>query len=128
VPGDEGAEIRSVLHRSATAWSAGDLAGFMACYENSPDTLYLTGTKVVLGYDSIHAMYAARFDACNAGARGALSMTLLAVKLLGPEHAIVLGRYTLDRNEALGGSVAGPFSLVFHRTPAGWRIAADHTS
>ena len=54
-------EIEALLSRSAAAWSAGDLDAFMECYEDAPDTVYLSSTQFVSGYAAIRAMYAERF-------------------------------------------------------------------
>jgi len=126
--GYEDREIERVLERSAAAWTAGDLDAFMTSYENSPDTVYLTPTAVVTGYGAIRSMYAERFGNGGAGAMGALTMRLLRVVRLGGEHALVLGHYILQQDQSRGGQTAGPFSLVLHKSTAGWRIAADHTS
>jgi len=40
----------------------------------------------------------------------------------------VIGRYHLDRSQQAGGEGNGVFTLVFHRTPRGWKIILDHTS
>lgn len=122
------AEIKAVLDRSAAAWSAGDLDAFMACYENSPETLYVAGAKVVRGYEAIQNMYAERFAPNTSAAHGTLTMTLIALRLLDPRHAFVVGQYQLEREASQGGPMTGPFSLVLRHTPAGWRITADHTS
>jgi ketosteroid isomerase-like protein len=56
----------------------------------------------------------------------ALRFDDLAVRPLGPDHALVTGRFLLS-----GGGLAdqsGRFTLVWVRTPEGWRILHDHSS
>jgi ketosteroid isomerase-like protein len=118
--------IEDILVRSAAAWNAGDLKGFLAFYEDSPDTIYLNTTRVVTGYTAIQKMYSERFDTEHALGAGILSMSLLRVAPLGSEHALAVGRYSLKQAPAQTGPACGVFSLVFRKTPAGWRITADH--
>ena len=120
-------EVRVMLDRSTAAWNARDLAGFMACYENSPETIYLTTAQVVIGYTAIHKMYFERFANDDWFRRGVLSTSLLCAAPLGAGHALARGRYLLNGDPAHGGPTSGMFSLVLRHTPAGWRILADHT-
>jgi uncharacterized protein (TIGR02246 family) len=122
--GREAVEIKSVLDRSAAAWSAGDLDAFMTCYQDSPETVYITATRIVSGYQAIRRMYAERL----AGPAGTLTMTLIRVMPLEATHVAVVGRYSLQRAATLERQSAGQFLLVFHKTAAGWHIIADHTS
>jgi uncharacterized protein (TIGR02246 family) len=121
-------EIRQVLERSMAAWNAGDLEGFLDCYEHSPQTIYLSSARIATGYPAIETMYADRFGASSPAVLGTLTMSLRQVTPLGSQHAFAVGRYLLNRDGVNGGSEHGVFSLVLRKTPLGWRIAADHTS
>jgi ketosteroid isomerase-like protein len=59
---------------------------------------------------------------------GKLDFSGLEVTLLGPDYANVVGKFHLARTAQGGGDASGVFTLLFHRTPAGWRIIQDHTS
>jgi hypothetical protein len=117
--------IQEVLERSARDWSGGNLAAFMQCYEDSPETVYLSSTQVVYGYNAIHSMYAARLS--GSCPMQPLKMTLLHVNRLGAEHALAVGCFALGNADSVAPR-AGVWSLVLHNTAAGWRICADHTS
>ena len=54
---------------------------------------------------------------------GQLSLEIVDFRLLGVDHAYVVGRFHLHRDAAHGGDASGPTTLVFRRTPAGWRVA-----
>jgi len=110
-------EIEALLSRSAAAWSAGNLDAFMECYEDSPDTVYLSATRLVSGYAAIRAMYAERFGE----SMGLLKITVLQIQPIGTSHALVAGSYALDAHR-------GMCSLILRATEGGWRISADHTS
>jgi hypothetical protein len=69
------------------------------------------------------------------GSLGQLSVALLRSNRIGPEHMFVVGRYSLLREADHGvtttngvSTANGVFSLVLRKTPAGWRIATDHSS
>jgi ketosteroid isomerase-like protein len=59
---------------------------------------------------------------------GTLKFSSLEIRLLGADHASVLGQWDLSRKLEGGGDAGGWFTLLFRRTPAGWRIVHDHTS
>ena len=121
-------EIETLLNRSAAAWSAGDLDEFMECYENSADTIYLTATRIVAGYAEIRSMYAQRFGAGSDQSMGILGIKVVRVTLLGTDHALAVGSFSLESVTASGGDHTGVCSLILHKTAGGWRISADHTS
>jgi ketosteroid isomerase-like protein len=47
------------------------------------------------------------------------------VSALADDAALVFGRWRLQREKD---EPSGLFTLVFRKTPAGWRIVHDHTS
>jgi ketosteroid isomerase-like protein len=58
-------------------------------------------------------------------AMGQLDFSGLEFRFLGPDAALVLGRWHLKRDK---GDIGGVFSLVWQRFPEGWKIVHDHTS
>jgi uncharacterized protein (TIGR02246 family) len=122
VAADDARAINQVLQQSAADWSRGDLAAFMRSYEDFPSTEFVTPGGLLQGYSAIKAHYAARYG--TGQNMGALQLTILDERGLSPAYALVTGRFTLA-----GPTTAhGIFTLVFHKTPAGWRITYDHTS
>jgi uncharacterized protein (TIGR02246 family) len=121
------AAVRAALDASATAWNAGDLDRFMGCYERAATTTYVSGTRFVQGYDAIRATYAERFGGGTRAAMGQLSLEIVDFRMVGSDHAYVVGRFHLHRDAAHGGDASGPTTLLFRRTTAGWRIIADHS-
>jgi len=122
------ADVTAALEASAAAWSRGDLHSFMRAYENSPGTFYVTHTGVVTGYEAIEAMYGARFAGKGPGALGKLSLSVLSFRPLGPGFALVTGRFLLHHPDSHTSDATGIFTLVFHKSAAGWGIVSDHTS
>src|SRR3954466_11415710 len=98
-------EIEALLSRSAAAWTAGDLDGFMECYEDAPDTVYLSATRLLSGYAAIRAMYAERFGP----AMSRLEFSVLQLKPIEASHVLVVGSFRLDEQ-------TGSWSLLLRRT------------
>jgi uncharacterized protein (TIGR02246 family) len=118
---DEAGLIR-VLQSTADAWNAGDLDTFVAPYAD--DATYMTATGPI-GRDAIKARYASKyFTGGKPDQQVRFDQT--TVRPLGADHALMTGRFTLS-----GGAQpdrSGWFSLVWTRTPSGWRILHDHSS
>jgi hypothetical protein len=121
-------QIEALFDQGMSSWNAGNLAGFLNCYEQSPYTSYLGSAQIVVGYAAIENMYATRIGAQGAAGMGTLRMSLLRVALLGAEHAHAIGRFLVTREEVNGDSERGIFSAVLRNSAIGWRIIADHTS
>ena len=126
---DIDASIRKVMDASIVAWDAGDLAAFMDTYEDSPDTLFVGEKGVVRGRAAITARYA---SALGMGGQtrppGKLTFDVLEIRALGPDYALMLGRYHLKPAEPGKPEASGLFSLTFHQRDGHWRIVCDHTS
>jgi uncharacterized protein (TIGR02246 family) len=120
---DEG--IRRVMDDQVSAWNKGDVRAFMEGYEDSPATTFV-GLNVTKGHAQVLANYQKRYPSKTA--MGVLRFTDIEVRPLGEDYAVVLGRYHVDRPKADGGEGSGLFTLIFHRTPHGWKIILDHTS
>lgn len=117
--------IAAVLNDSASGWNTGDLDHFMSCYEKAAGTTYVSGGKLVSGYDAIRAAYATRFAGGTADL-GKLALSILDFRMIDADHAYVVGRFQLHRTGPAG-DVEGLTTLLFRRTAAGWRIVADHS-
>jgi ketosteroid isomerase-like protein len=59
---------------------------------------------------------------------GQLTFSGIEVKPLGVDYASVVGRWHLTRPAGEGGDIGGIFTLLFRKTPGGWKIILDHTS
>ncbi len=122
--GPEG-DIRALLMRQQADWNKGDVRAFMTGYEASASTTFL-GAKLTRGYKQVLDNYIERYPTRDK--MGTLAFSDLEVRMLGGEHASVLGRYHLRRDPAAGGDASGRFTLIVKKTPVGWRILHDHTS
>ena len=123
--GNEKTAIEQVLRDQQEAWNKGDIKTFMKGYKDSPDTTFI-GKTVAHGYQPILQRYLASYSTPDA--MGHLDFSDLDTRMLGPNHAVVVGKFHLTRNAAGGGDASGLYSLVFEREPDGWKIILDHSS
>jgi len=122
-PEQDQTAIRQVLTEQCEAWNRGDVATFMKGYWNSPDVTFASGAGFVKGWEPVTARYKAQYP--DQAAMGKLDFSELQIRQLGPDAALVLGKWHLSR---ASGDLGGIFSLVFQRMPEGWRVVHDHTS
>lgn len=118
-------QIRKVLDDQVSAWNRGDVRAFMQGYEDSPSTTFV-GKEVSKGHAAVLERYLKAYP--TKAKMGTLKFSDLEVRMLGANYASVLGRFHLDRSVAGGGASSGIFTLLFRRTPQGWKIILDHTS
>jgi uncharacterized protein (TIGR02246 family) len=91
----------------------------------APDATFVGSRGLLRGKEAIQQNYATSWFAPGRDP-GQLRFVDIEVRMLGPEHALVVGRYVV---EATGRDTAtGLFSLTMRRTPRGWRIIHDHSS
>ena len=115
-----------VVAAQQEAWNAGDLDAFLARgYWNSPELAFLSGGSWTTGYRTVLERYRRRYVEGDAE-MGRLTFSRLETVELGPDHALVRGRWELDFDTQ--DDAGGLFSLVFRRLPEGWRVIHDHTS
>ncbi len=117
------AEILQILQAQAAAWNRGDLDAFMQTYAPVSDLRFASGGSVTYGWQPTLERYKQRYP--DRAAMGVLAFSDLAVTVLSPDAALVFGRWQLTR---AADAPHGLFTLLVRRTPAGWRIFADHTS
>ncbi|MGD0436180.1 MAG: DUF4440 domain-containing protein [Bryobacteraceae bacterium] len=118
-------DIRKVLDDQAAAWNRGDIARYMAGYDNSESTTFV-GATIVKGHAQVLENYKKRYPTREN--MGTLRFSDLEIRLLGPDYAYVLGRFHLDRPATAGGEANGIFTLIFHKAKREWKIILDHTS
>jgi uncharacterized protein (TIGR02246 family) len=123
--------IRALIAAQAAAWNRADISAFMQAYEDSPETTFI-GSAVRKGYQPILERYRAAY--ANAAQMGTLSFSNLEVRLLpstcgAAEYALVTGNFHLERaKKGQATKDDGIFSLVWRKTPQGWKIILDHSS
>jgi uncharacterized protein (TIGR02246 family) len=115
--------ISAALNAQQTAWNRGDVDAFLVGYWHSPDLTFSGSSGVVRGWDGVLARYKKNYP--DRAAMGQLDFSDLEFRFLGPDAALVLGRWHLKRERD---DLGGVFTLVWQRFPEGWKIIHDHTS
>ena len=117
------AEIRQSLAASVDAFNRGDLPGHLAIYDESVQFMTKDGPRP--GIAPIEKAFREHYFQ-NGKPIQQLRFEQLAVRWLNDGAAIATARWAL----AGGGKPeqSGWFTLVWLRTPAGWRAVHDHSS
>jgi len=116
---------QAVLAAQAAAWNRGDLPAFVDTYVDSPSLTFL-GKDLSRGRAQVLARYQRTYNTPEK--MGQLRFEILDHRPLGPDHAVILGKFFLTRSQAGGGDASGHFTLILRKTPKGWKIIHDHTS
>jgi uncharacterized protein (TIGR02246 family) len=122
----QSADVRKLLKDSEAAWNRGDLAGVASYYDDSPETTFIGREVTHGGPNEIVARYQRSYPTRDA--MGTLTFSEIAVRELGADYALANGKFSLKRSQAGGGDASGRFTLVLHKTAAGWKIIHDHSS
>jgi uncharacterized protein (TIGR02246 family) len=116
-------EIRAVLRAQVEAWNHGDIDSFMNGYARTDTTVFVSGDEVTHGWQTVRDRYLKKYN--DRAKMGTLTFSDLEIEQLGPDSAVALGRWELKRTSD---NPHGRFTLIFRKTPDGWRIVHDHTS
>jgi beta-aspartyl-peptidase (threonine type) len=115
--------ISAVLSAQQTAWNRGDVDAFLLGYWRSPQLTFSGSSGVARGWDGVLARYKKNYP--DKAAMGQLDFSELEFRFFGPDAALVLGKWRLQREKD---ELGGVFTLVWQRFPDGWKIIHDHTS
>ena len=116
--------IQRVLDDQAAAWNNGDLVTFMKGYLDTDDLSFFSGNSKTKGWKATLERYQKKYQG-EGKEMGKLGFSELSIEMLGPDHALVRGRFRLQLKSD---TPTGIFTLVMRKTPVGWRIVHDHTS
>ena len=115
--------IGAVLQAQQSAWNRADVGAFLQGYWHSPELTFSASSGVARGWDGVLARYKENYP--DRAAMGQLDFSNLEFRFLGPDAALVLGKWHLQREKD---ELGGVFTLVWQRFPNGWKIIHDHTS
>jgi ketosteroid isomerase-like protein len=115
--------VRAVLDQQVKDWNAGDLANFMRGYERSDKTRFASGGNVTLGWQAVMDRYQRTY--ADKAAMGTLTFSEPDITVISADTALAFGRWRLQREKD---EPSGLFTLLFRKTPEGWKIVHDHTS
>jgi uncharacterized protein (TIGR02246 family) len=118
-------QIRAVLDGQVAAWNAGNLETFMKGYWDSAELTFFSRDRKFSGWQAMLERYRKTYQG-EGQEMGTLEFSDLDIKLLGPDSALVRGRWKLTMSG--GRQPGGLFTLIFRRLKTGWKIVHDHTS
>jgi uncharacterized protein (TIGR02246 family) len=122
-PEESKTAIRAVMAAQQEAWNRGDIDAFMNGYWRSDATVFVSGDEVTRGWQTVLDRYRAKYS--DRDKMGTLTFSELEITPLCDDAAVVAGRWELKRTKD---NPHGRFTLIFRRTPDGWRIVHDHPS
>src|SRR4051812_40501140 len=120
------ADLERSMHDAEAAWNRGDLATFAACYDDSPQTVFIGHDVTRGGVQAILDRYKRGYSTPEK--MGKLTYSEMEVRPLGADYALMTGKFELKRTAAGGGDASGRYTLVWKKTAKGWKIIHDHTS
>ncbi len=116
-------DVQQLLNMQQNAWNAGDIESFMQGYLNSDRLRFVGSGGEVRGWQPTLDRYRRSYP--DRESMGTLSFDLREIRMLGRQHAMIFGAYTLER---VHDEPTGLFTLIAEYTEDGWRIIHDHTS
>jgi ketosteroid isomerase-like protein len=119
---DAVAELRKIMDGASADWNRGDLDAFVAPYHEHATFMAKRGP---IGIPDMRASFEKSYFTAGKPNQQ-LRYEQLNIVPLAADSAMMTGRFILsggDRDEQ-----SGWFTLVWVRTPAGWKIVHDHTS
>lgn len=117
------AAIRAATAASADAWNRGDLKGHVAIYVDSVTFMTRSGPRP--GVAAIEQSFATTYFR-DGQPKQQLRFEQVTIRRLDTNAALETGRFILSG----GGEPeqSGWFTLVWVRTPGGWKAVHDHSS
>lgn len=115
--------IRKIMENQEASWNDADLEGFMKGYWESDSLVFVGKSGPTWSWEKTLENYKKGYP--DKAAMGKLAFTLLHIKQLGKGHALVIGKWKLEREKD---TLEGHFSLCWKKINGTWVIIADHSS
>ena len=120
---DDEAQMLAALNASTEAWNRGSLTGHLAIYDPSVTAMTKQGPR--RGVKPIEEAFSRTYFR-DGKPKQQLRTEQVAMRMLSAESALMTGRFVLSGGEEKEQS--GWFTLIWMRTPSGWRVVHDHSS
>ena len=122
-PAQDKAAILDVVARMEAAWNRGDFPGYMAGFKK-PDAVFVSGGRFLDGWQGRLDQYIRDYGGAPER-RGTLKFYDMKVELLGPDAAMLVGKYRMDRP---GRVTHGINTRLFRKIGGRWLITMNHVS
>jgi hypothetical protein len=115
-------ELQAVFGGWTEKWNSGDLEGYLEAYQDSDQTRYCAGSKVIRGKENIAAHYREQ------GAYGHLSVVDFEAQAMGDNlnDGLVFGQFELVLEDET--RHPGAFTVHVRKINGLWRILSDHSA
>ncbi|HQQ92967.1 MAG TPA: DUF4440 domain-containing protein [Bacteroidia bacterium] len=115
-------EVADNMKKQEEAWNRGDVDGFMAYYLNSDSLMFIGKKGLKKGWKTTRENYLKSYP--DKVSMGILRFSLVKTEQVNSDCVFVIGHWELLKESP----VEGYFTLLWKKTPAGWKIFYDHTS
>ena len=122
-PRSDTAAILSTIARMEAAWNRSDFRGYMAGFKN-PDVVFVSGGKFQQGWQGTLDHYIRDYGGSEER-RGRLHFYNMKVDMLGPDAAMLVGQYRLERGSRV---TEGVNTRLFRKFQGKWLITMNHVS
>lgn len=116
-------EIRSLISRMEAAWNRGDFEGYMAGFAN-PGVVFVSNGRIQDGWQGTLDHYIRDYGGASER-RGALRFYDINIERLGPDAAMLVGHYHLERPEH---PQEGVNTRLLRKIDGQWLITLNHVS
>ena len=116
-------KIRARLQLQTECWNSGDLDCFMVGYWQSDSLMFISGDRVIYGYDNTLKRYKNSYP--DLATMGKLRFEIKHLNKISEDAYFVVGKYILTREI---GDADGHFTLLWKLINGEWTIVADHSS
>ena len=116
--------VTKALNNSVACWNSADLSCFMDFYVKDNDTLFISGTQILHGWQQFYDNYQKKYATDKSG-MGQLEIKISGITLLDSKHAFLYGHWK-NKHENIENS--GVISMIFVKTGSKWQIMATHSN
>jgi uncharacterized protein (TIGR02246 family) len=127
VPSDQSSDAREIadlVSKQYSAWNAGDIAGYLSVFWNSPKLLYVSEYAIWRGWNEVKANLERQFP--DPSKMGHPVLEHLETNMVAVDTATTLETWSVTFPSAV--VVHGVTSSAWHKQPEGWRIIEGQTS
>lgn len=117
-------KVEQILLRQAKDWNTGKIENFMNGYWESDQLQFIGSRGVTKGWQKTLDNYKKSYP--DKATMGQLSFNILSSEKIGRKAIMMVGKFTLDRQEKE--NLSGHFLLIWRKIKGEWVIVADHTS
>jgi len=120
---DDKKAILRLLEEQRQGWNKGDLNEYMHGYLQSDSLLFVGKNGPAYGWNRTLDNYKKGYP--DKAAMGYLSFDIKEIRLIGADHAFVLGAWLLKREKD---NPSGFFTLLLEKVKGEWKVVIDHSS